>query len=76
MEAKVYDYEGIENLRFLLVWERVNPPDLVEKLDLSGNEIKSLRDLPAKILLHRNVVHLDLSNNKIKQREVIFLPVG
>ena len=75
VEAKVYDYEGIENLRFLLVWERVNPPEFTEKLNLSGNEIKSLRDLPAKIILFPNVTQLDLSNNKIKHVEVK-VPVG
>lgn len=66
LEAKIYNEEGLDRFRFSLVWEKLNPSLDSTSINLSGNEIKSLKDLPSKVTAIGNLNHLDLSNNKIE----------
>jgi len=65
LENGIYNAEGLERFRIDLIWEKLNPQTTQETLNLSGFQIKSLKDLPSKLAKLSNVQHLDLSNNEI-----------
>jgi Leucine-rich repeat (LRR) protein len=48
------------------------PPETTA-INMSGHDIQSLKDLPAKLILLPNLQHLDLSNNRIQSLNVCVL---
>jgi len=65
LEHHVYNAEGIERFRVELIWEKVNPKDDCTSLKLSGYEMRSIRDIPNRVMILPCLQELDLSNNKL-----------
>ena len=68
--------EEIENLRFLLSWEKINPVFETQKIDLSHNGLSTIIELPAKMVMLPNIIYLDLSNNNLQFPEVKIFPAN